>query len=323
MPVNLETFLAQLNDESPQSPERQEVLRQIVARIVELAKVDEHTSDLQLASTAVDELIEASLLFAKWRDRPKVTVFGSARTKDDAPLYELARQFGDASSAMGWMTVSGAGPGIMEASAKGAGRDHTLGVNIDLPFEQGANPYINTDEMHVEMKFFFTRKVALTRASHAFVVFPGGVGTMDELFEILTLIHTGKTNPAPIILMDLVDGTFWKQWMAFMDVLVKDQYIDDADRCLYALCTSVQDAISHIQHFYKNYQSFRVDEGRATISLRHEPTPRLVEEATHAFPSFVVDQGFVVEGNTLSFDFDGRNYVRLRLFIDFLNDAAN
>ena len=194
MPDPIEAFLSELDDQTHQSPERRAILRGLVTRIVELAQLEADTADLRIASTALNELLEASTLFAAWRDKAKVTVFGSARTKADDPLYEMARAFGEATAARGWMTVSGAGPGIMEASAKGSGKDNTLGVNIELPFEQGANEFIDVDEMHVAMKFFFTRKVAMTRASHAFVAFPGGVGTMDELFEILTLVHTGKTT---------------------------------------------------------------------------------------------------------------------------------
>jgi uncharacterized protein (TIGR00730 family) len=309
-----------LNDENVQSPERELLLREILTRIVELSKIDSNAADLRIALTALNELLEASTLFSSWRDQPKVTVFGSARTKSDNPLYEMARAFGEAIAARGWMMVSGAGPGIMEASSKGSGRSNTLGVNIELPFEQGANEFIDVDKMHVAMSFFFTRKVALTRASQAFVAFPGGVGTMDELFEILTLVHTGKTDPAPIVLVDLPKGTFWKRWLDFMDVLVRDAYIDEVDIALISLCTSIDGAIDEIEHFYRNYESITVENGRARMMLRHAPDQARLADLSQRFPSFATEQGFRVQDDALTFDFDGRNYVTLRLLINEVNE---
>jgi len=320
VPEQIDALLRSLNDENVQSPERELLLREILTRIVELSKIDSNAADLRIALTALNELLEASTLFSSWRDQPKVTVFGSARTKPDNPLYEMARAFGEAIAARGWMMVSGAGPGIMEASSKGSGRSNTLGVNIELPFEQGANEFIDVDKMHVAMSFFFTRKVALTRASQAFVAFPGGVGTMDELFEILTLVHTGKTDPAPIVLVDLPKGTFWKRWLDFMDVLVRDAYIDEVDIALISLCTSIDGAIDEIEHFYRNYESITVENGRARMMLRHAPDQARLADLSQRFPSFATEQGFRVQDDALTFDFDGRNYVTLRLLINEVNE---
>jgi len=320
VPEQIDALLRSLNDENVQSPERELLLREILTRIVELSKIDSNAADLRIALTALNELLEASTLFSSWRDQPKVTVFGSARTKSDNPLYEMARAFGEAIAARGWMMVSGAGPGIMEASSKGSGRSNTLGVNIELPFEQGANEFIDVDKMHVAISFFFTRKVALTRASQAFVAFPGGVGTMDELFEILTLVHTGKTDPAPIVLVDLPKGTFWKRWLDFMDVLVRDAYIDEVDIALISLCTSIDGAIDEIEHFYRNYESITVENGRARMMLRHAPDQARLADLSQRFPSFATEQGFRVRDDALTFDFDGRNYVTLRLLINEVNE---
>jgi uncharacterized protein (TIGR00730 family) len=320
MSEEIDALLRSLSDANAQSPEREVLLRELITRIVELSKFESNAPDLRIALTALNELLEASTLFSSWRDQPKVTVFGSARTKSDSPLYEMARAFGEAIAARGWMMVSGAGPGIMEASSKGSGRSNTLGVNIELPFEQGANQYIDVDKMHVAMSFFFTRKVALTRASQAFVAFPGGVGTMDELFEILTLVHTGKTDPAPIVLLDVPGGFFWTRWLEFMHVLVDDAYIDDVDVALIRLCTSIDGAIDEIEHFYRNYESLAVEDGRARMTLHHVPDERQLAELTKKFPSFATSRGFRVEGDALVFDFDGRNYVTLRLLIDEVND---
>ena len=219
----IDQFLAELATRSAQSPVQLAVLRRLLTRVAELAEGGADALGVAVAAAALDELLEASAVFAPWMDRSKVTVFGSARTGPDNPLYEMARQLSETMAQRGWITVSGAGPGIMEASAKGAGREHTLGVNIDLPFEQNSNLYIDTETMLVDMKYFFTRKVAMTRASSAFVVFPGGFGTMDEMFEVLTLLHTGMTNPAPVVLVDVPAGVFWQKWMTFIeDAIVAD-----------------------------------------------------------------------------------------------------
>jgi uncharacterized protein (TIGR00730 family) len=208
----IESLLDDIAADTAMSPERRELLRELLERVVMVAESDAHTKDLRVAVRAIDELLEAFTLFDKWRDRPKLTVFGSARTQPGNALYDMTVEFTRAMTERDWITVSGAGPGIMEASAKGAGKEHTLGVNIELPFEQDANAFIDVSTMLVTMRYFFTRKVALTRPSNAFVVLPGGLGTMDELFEVLTLLDTGKTTPAPVVLLDTPDGSFWKQW---------------------------------------------------------------------------------------------------------------
>ena len=320
----IDQFLKDLNAESPQSPERTAILRSLVMRVVELAELDSDTSDLRLASTALNELLEASELFSAWRERPKLTVFGSARTKPDSPLYEMARALSAAMASRGWMTISGAGPGIMEASSKGAGKENTLGVNIELPFEQGANPYVDVEQMHVAMSFFFTRKVAMTRASQGFVAFPGGIGTMDELFEILTLLHTGKTDPAPILLVDEPGGTFWTRWMTFMRSAVIDEgYWGEEDLCLFSLCDSVTDAVAEVVRFYSNYREFSASEGRATMRVVRCPTNEQLEELARRFPRFSSTDGFTALSATeFGFDFDGRNYVTLRRLIDAVNELA-
>ncbi len=147
-------------------------------------------------------------------------------------------------------------------------RTSTIGVNIRLPFEQSANPYIAATNL-VTMKYFFTRKVALTRPSIAFVVLPGGLGTMDELFEVLTLLDTGKTTPAPVVLLDTPDGQFWREWITFMDRgIVKNHYVDTDDMFIVRLATTIEEAVDEIEHFYSNYKGFEIDGDRGLVSLR-------------------------------------------------------
>ena len=317
----IEAFLGDLQRESPLSPERIDLLRSLLVRFVELASVDGDLGDLRVAVNALNELVEASAMFSAWRDVPKLAVFGSARTNIDATLLEMARQLGAEMAERHWMIVSGAGPGIMEASAMGAGRGHTLGVNIELPFEQFANPYIDAETMLVAMQYFFTRKVAMTRPSNAFAIFPGGLGTMDEAFEVLTLLHTGKTSPAPVVLVDTPDGSFWTQWLDFVqNAIVAGNYIDVNDTCLVRICTSVDEAVREIEHFFSNYESYEVRGDRAYVKIKRAPSPEQLAQLAAAVPRFAVGAGYVLEDETtISFSFDGRNYVNLRLVIDQLN----
>ena len=318
----IEGFLDELRRDSELTDERVEVLRALLVRFVELAMVDNDLGDLRVAVQALNELTEASTLFAQWRDVPKLAVFGSARTEVAHSLYEMARELGAALAQRGWMIISGAGPGIMEASAKGAGREHTLGVNIELPFEQFSNPYIDAETMLVAMQYFFTRKVAMTRPSNAFAIFPGGLGTMDETFEVLTLLHTGKTSPAPVVLLDTPEGTFWTQWMSFVDnAIIADHYIDPNDMCLVRICTSIEEAVEEFDHFFSNYVRFEVRGERGYIKIRRRPSETQLAALANAVPRFAQGLGYVLEDDTtVSFAFDGRNYVNLRLLINQIND---
>jgi uncharacterized protein (TIGR00730 family) len=323
MPTLIETLLDDIASDTAISDDRRALLRDLLERVIAVAEADADTDtkDLRVAITAIDELLEAFTLFEKWRDRSKMTIFGSARTKIDSPLYEMTRELAQAMAERNWVIVSGAGPGIMEASARGAGKANTLGVNIQLPFEQDANAYIDSTANLVTMKYFFTRKVALTRPSNAFVVLPGGLGTMDELFEVLTLLDTGKTTPAPVVLLDTPDGLFWKQWMTFMDEgIVRNHYVATDNMFLVRLATTIEDTVEEIEHFYSNYRGFMVDGTRGFISLHRSPTPDQLDALRGAVPMFDEGLGYKLENDqTISFSFDGRNYVNLRLVINEAN----
>ncbi len=324
MDESVKGFLTALQREHSLSDAHVDALRTLLVRFVQLAVVDSDVGDLRVAVQALSELIEASALFSRWRDVPKVTIYGSARADIDTSLLEMARQLGAAMAERGWMIISGAGPGIMEASAKGAGREHTLGVNIELPFEQFANEFIDAETMLVAMQYFFTRKVAMTRPSNAFAMFPGGLGTMDETFEVLTLLHSGKTSPAPVVLLDTPDGDYWHQWMAFVDhAVIAGHYIDPDDMCLVRLCTSIDDAVEEIVRFTSNFVRFDVRGDRGYIRVRRRPTDDQLRALTHAVPRFAQGLGYVIEDDaTISFAFDGRNYVKVRQLIDELNAWA-
>lgn len=302
------------------SPDRTSALDAVRAYVAALGRVPARDEDLEIAALALSELLDGAELFGRFSDRPKVAVFGSARTTRDDPLFAMARDFSRAMADRGWMTISGAGPGIMEAAAEGSGREHTIGVNVELPFEQGSNAYIDPDTRLVAMKYFFTRKVSMTRPAQAFVIFPGGLGTMDEVFEVLTLMHTGKTSPAPILLVDVPGGTFWRRWREYlMQEVVGAGYVDEAGIDMAQLCDSANAAVTEIEHFYSNYQGFSRFGDRALVRLRRVPKPVLVSELTTHFPEFASPGGFVTGDSTLEFNFAARHYSRLHQLIHFLN----
>lgn len=316
-----ERLIEAVDADTALSAERRDLLRELLARVVAVAESDANTKDLRVAVRAIDELLEAFVLFDRFADRPKLTVFGSARTRPGDPLYALAEGLARAMADRGWMIVSGGGPGIMEAAARGGGRDATIGVNIDLPFEQSPNPFIDVSTMLVTMRYFFTRKVALTRSSIAFAILPGGLGTMDELFEIITLLDTGKTTPAPVVLVDTPDGRFWDEWQSFMDTtLIASGYVSTTDMNLVRPARGVEAAVAEIERFYSNYRDFYLDGDRATLRVRRTPSADQLARLRALVPQFDLGEGWRVEGeDALGFAFDGRSYVALRTVIDEVN----
>ena len=276
--------------------------------------------DLEIARDSSDELLRAAKLFEPWRTHKKVLVFGSARTKKENPLYQITKEFGQVMTKSGWFTITGAGGGIMEASSEGAGKDHTIGVNIKLPFEQHANHFIDAQNKVVSVKHFFTRKVSMAREADAFVCLPGGFGTLDELYEVLTLIHTGKTSPAPVVLIDAPGGTFWTKWLDFLETeIIGGAYIGQPDSALIKLCTSAESAAEEIFSFYSNYVDCSFSSGQVQINLLNEPTDSQVQSLSNVTPQLSKDPLFTKRGSSITSNFEGRNYVGLRLVINEIN----
>lgn len=229
--------------------------------------------DLKITSAALSEMRAAFRLFEPFDDVPKVTIFGSARTRPEDALFVATVEVARALASRGWMVVTGAGPGIMHAAAQGAGADHSIGVSIRLPFEDKPNPLLAASPHNVAMKYFFTRKLMLVKESSGFVCLPGGFGTLDEMFELLTLQQTGKADPAPIVLLDAPGGTFWAALQRFVDEqLVGSGVIspDDFDRVL--VTDSVAAAAEELTGFWRNYDSLRWVGPRLVLRLRAAPT---------------------------------------------------
>ncbi len=302
------------------APEELDLVRRLLEDVQALVHSQHDTGDLRVAVIAMGELLTAARMFSPWRERPKLTVFGSARTTASSPLYTMARELSQRMARRGWMTVSGAGPGIMQAAAEGAGVAETLGVNISLPFEQSSNRYVDAESRLVEMKYFFTRKVALTKESLAFAFFPGGLGTMDEVFEILTLLHTGKGGPAPVVLIDTARGTYWESWWRFIETAVVGAgYLEADAACLIRLCHSLDEAEDEIERFYRNFVGFSLNGGRGRIDLRHAVAPADLTVLNASVPELATGNGYRAEDTSVTFDFDGRRYVELRRLIDAVN----
>ncbi len=318
--------------------ERRDLYRGILGTVVHLAQDHTDALDLKLAASALAEMKEAFRVFRPFRHGMKVTFFGSARTLPEDPLYRQARDLAAHMAEAGWMVVTGAGPGIMAAGMEGAGREKSLGVNIRLPHEQGANPFIAQDPKLVEMRYFFTRKLMLIKESDAYAVLPGGFGTLDEAFELLTLLQTGKAQPAPLVLLDTPDGTYWRGWEEFLEGQVAARnLISEVDRALFKVTADVTEAAEELLGFYRNYHSCRWVGDLLVIRLHRAPTRSQLAELSHRFAD-IIASGTIRPTKPLApersshdhtdlprvaFRFDRIQYGRLRQLIDALNELGD
>jgi len=309
-------------------------LFEILVSGVALAGDDVDRLDLKIANAALQEMRGAYNMFAPYRDVPKATIFGSARTLPDDPLYGHTRELAAGLAKRGWMVVTGAGPGIMEAGMEGAGREQAIGVLIRLPFEGGANDIIAGDPKLIEMKYFFTRKLMLMKESAAFVALPGGFGTLDETFELLTLVQTGKAVPVPIVLLDVPGRTYWQGMRDFVeDEVLDNRMISPPDIRLYKITDSIDEALAEIDDFYRNYHSIRFVGDRLVVRLRATPTDEELAALNEEFAD-IVAEGAIERTEALAAEvrgddhvdlprlvlrFDKRSWGRFRMLIDRLN----
>ncbi|MHB8506439.1 MAG: LOG family protein [Acidimicrobiales bacterium] len=331
--ADLDRRLEDLLDAAGVTANRDQLLELLVT-VVRLSSDHSERLDLKIASAALREMADGFELFAPYRAVRKVTMFGSARTATSDPLYAQARDLAALLAAHGWSTVTGAGPGIMAAGLEGAGPDHAFGINIRLPFEQGANEFIASDPKLVSMKYFFTRKLLLIKESYGYAVLPGGFGTLDESFELLTLLQTGKAEPAPVVLLDVPGGTYWQGWEEFVvrEVAAR-RLIGTDDRRLYTIVDGVDDAATAILGFYRNYHSMRWVGDTLVIRLERRPTEAEVDGLTAEFGDVVrgaiaiLDRPLPAERRAEQFPelarvalrFDRVSYARLRDLIVALN----
>nr|WP_314841280.1 TIGR00730 family Rossman fold protein [uncultured Microbacterium sp.] len=284
----LNAEITRVLDDAGVVTDRRLVMRMVRTAIL-LGEDDTERLDLKIASAALAEMRDAFRLFAPYRGVPKVTVFGSARTRQDDPLYLQARDVAAALAEDGWMVVTGAGPGIMQAAAEGAGPALSLGVSIRLPFEERGDAQTAAQGQVVAMKYFFTRKLMLIKESTGFICLPGGFGTLDEMFELLTLQQTGKAEPTPIVLLDQKGGTFWNGLKRFIDEdLAPTGVISEGDFDRVVITDSVDEAIAEITGFWRNYDSLRWFGDTLVLRLRAEPTDDELAELNRRFASMLV-----------------------------------
>ena len=256
-------------------------LNRFITTVTELVSGPSSSLDIKIASAAIEEMSRAFTMFAPYRDVRKVSIFGSARTTADSPIYALTAATAKALAENNFMVVTGAGPGIMEAGMVGAGVEKSIGVSIRLPFESGANSVIAGDDKYVSMRYFFTRKLMLVKESHAFLCMPGGFGTLDETFELLTLAQTAKSVPVPIVFLEVPGQPFWTPLMKVLEPLLLDHgLISESDTSLYTITDNIEDAVNEITNFYTNYHSIRFVNDVLYIRLqRSVPTERFSEIA--------------------------------------------
>lgn len=313
---------------------RQHLIEELKQTADKLSRDQATVGDLKLLTRSLKELRYAFKVFTPYRRRRKVTVFGSARTPSDHPDFLMSMEFGRRIAAQGWMVVTGAGSGIMEGAHIGAGLEMSMGVNIMLPFEQEANPVIARDEKLVTFRYFFTRKLMFVKEVHAIALFPGGFGTLDELFETLTLVQTGKRDLLPIVCVDMPGSTYWKDWEQFVHrQLLERNLISPEDTSLFRICDTVDDAVQEITQFYSVFHSSRYIRNQLVLRLERNPTDELVEELNRDFHD-IVESGVIERVEThphekddehtrhlprLAFHFNRRDAGRLRQMINVIN----
>jgi uncharacterized protein (TIGR00730 family) len=306
----------------------------IIENALKLLTDVKDTGDVRVIQTALRELRYAFRLFAPYAEKRKVTMFGSARTQASKAEYQQATEFGQKISAAGFMVITGAGGGIMQAGHEGAGPENSFGANIRLPWEQSANPVIARDKKLVTFHYFFTRKLIFIRHSDAIALFPGGFGTMDEGYEALTLMQTGKSQLMPLVLVDKPGGTFWKTWDKHIrEHLLRDKLISTEDLNLYHITDNTDEAVRVISRFYRNFHSTRFVKDLFVIRLRHAPSESAIAAMNEDFADIITGKPIHVIAPTpeeladtqhlelprIAFGFNRKGYGRLRQLIDVLN----
>ena len=265
-----------------------ELVEEMIMTALKMARDGMGTADLKLMNRSLKEMRYAAKVFAGYRQFRKVCVFGSARTLPSEPQFQVAEEFARLMVAQNYMVITGGGDGIMGAAQRGAGREKSFGLNIRLPFEQRANETIHGDPKLINFNYFFTRKLNFVKETHALALFPGGFGTMDEGFEVLTLMQTGKARIIPLVLVDQPNGTYWEAWMKFMtDHLFKRGLIGAEDFYLFKIVHDASEAVREIMQFYKVYHSARWVGDQLVIRINQRLSGRAVTELNQKFADLV------------------------------------
>lgn len=315
-----------------------ELYREMLITVIRMGQADRNRWDAKIMLQTLREMEHAFCVLEQFKRRRKVTVFGSARTPADHPIYQLGRELGARLASHDLMVVTGAGGGIMAAAHEGAGLDNSLGFNITLPFEQSANATVSDSAHLLSFHFFFLRKLFFVKEADALVLCPGGFGTLDEAIEVLTLIQTGKSPLVPVVLLDQPGGNFWKEALQFIERQLKDSgYILASDLNLMTLVYSADDAVAQITQFYSNYNSSRWLNKLFIIRLNHSLNTPALTAIRSTFADICKTGDFQLQDKAedgqdtaelahlprVTFSFNGRNHGRLRELIDFINLREN
>lgn len=320
--------------DSPEDDLQAALMKELLTGFLKLHDSHLDLLDLKIINRAVKELRHAFAVFNGYRDRRKVSIFGSARTPSDDPNYQLAHQFAEQVVKAGYMVITGGADGIMRASQEGAGRENSFGVNIMLPFEQGANSTIANDPKLITFKYFFTRKLMFQKEASAIVLFPGGFGTHDEGFEIMTLAQTGKSDPQPIVCLQAPGCDYWDDWSAFIvKQLLKRRLINEEDLSLFKIVNSAEAAVEEIAKFYRRYHSIRFVGRLMAMRLNSPISGKHLERIQTQFSDLLsegqfelraaleeeLDEPALAKLPRLVFPFNRRSAGRLRQLIDYVN----
>jgi len=310
------------------------LLREILTTAVKLGRETSDKGDLKLVNNALKELRYSFKIFSPYRNVKKVIIFGSARSPKGSAEYKMAEDFARKLTRKGYMIVTGGGPGVMEAGNKGAEAGKEFALNIRLPFEQKPNPYIDEKDKIINFKYFFTRKLIFVKETDATALFPGGFGTHDEGFEMLTLIQTGKSRPRPVVLMEPKGSTYWSAWKSYVsNHLLKNGFIGKEDLKLFRIVKTVDEAIRYIDGFYRVYNSIRYVSGLTVIRLNKEISPKTLRLINQEFKDILtsgeikrsppmnkeIQEGECLKLPRVAMNFNMRDYGRLCEMIHAIN----
>ena len=313
-----------------------EYVREMIITSLKAGQEADESADLKLMNTTLKEMRFTSKIFGLYRNIRKVTVFGSARTHPEDPIYQMAKLFGEKLAEAGYMVITGGGTGIMQAAHEGAGSRHSFGVHIRLPFDEKPNPVVKGNPRSITYKYFFNRKVAFLKEADAVALFPGGFGTLDEAMETLTLMQTGKRNPMPLVLVDDPECSYWSSVnKLFVEELLARNYIYPSDFSIFEKVCSVDDAVERIRHFYYRYHSIRYVHGRLVMRLASQLSPNDIDTLKDQFEDILLPGGTIAASGALAveeadddvvslprllIDFNRRSFGRLRNLIDAVNN---
>lgn len=314
-----------------------QMIREMILGALKSGEENDYLADQKLMRTTMKEMRYTNKVFAPYRKRKKVTVFGSARTRPEDPMYQRCVAFSRQLAEQGYMVITGGGPGIMQAGNEGAGADNSFAVNIRLPFEQNTNPIMDQNEKSITYTYFFNRKVAFLKEADAVVLFPGGFGTLDEAMEVMTLIQTGKNPPIPLVMIDDERG-YWDDWLEFIrDSLFKREMISGDDFGLFSITRDIDEAVRMINEFYHNYHSLRFVRDTLVIRLNRPLEAAQVEILQSEFGQILVpggrmrisgalpeeqDQPDLQDLPRLVMPFDRRSYGLLKSLIRRINSLS-